>query len=143
MKKNTKSQPQQKISVIAKWLKTEPYATGKNGEVLKFRMLGYDENGILTEEVFEPGNKLLRRTYFTQRDDGQFQMSEMIYYYYENGKYLYHLNISEDGEIELIEGNDPILFISDVCKEYLGIKEESNEEEPPAILEPSQTIPTT
>lgn len=139
MKKDTKTQPQKKTSMISKWLKTEPYSVGTNGEILKFRMLGYDENGILTEEVFEPGNKILRRTYFSKRDDNQYQMSEMIYYYYENNSYLYHLIIREDGEIELVEGDDPIAYISDMCKQYLIPKGE--ETAAPHTVEPSETIP--
>lgn len=140
MKKNTKSQ-QQKISNISRWLKTEPYSVGQNGEVLKFRMLGYDENNILTEEVFEPGNKLLRRTYFTPRDDGQFQMSEMTFFYYEGNDYRYHIVITEDGEMELVEGDDPIAYISDMCKECLKPSSKEEPETPAVLLEPSQTIP--
>lgn len=144
MKKNTKHESQQRISIIARWLRTEPYSVNDEGKVLKFKMLGYDENGILVEEVFEPNNKIFRRTYFKTKDDCQFQMTQMVYYYYEGDKYLYHLIINEDGEIELVEGDDPIAFISDMCKACLfdgNDEEETSQSDIP--FEPSQTIPTT
>lgn len=144
MKKNTKQESPQKISVIERWLRTEPYAADEKGKVLKFKMLGYDEKSILVEEIFEPGNKILRRTYFDANDDGQYQMNRMVYYYYnDNNEYKYHLVIYDDGVIELVEGDDPIAFISDICEDCLGLnKEPETNETSIEQLVPSQTIPS-
>ena len=141
MKKNTKQTSQQKISLITKWLRTEPYSVDESGKVTRFKMVGYDENGVLIEEVFNPTNKILRRTYFQSKDDCQYQMTQMIYYYYEGDKYLYHLVIYEDGEIELIEGDDPIAFISDMCKACLIDNNEDELKETEECFDPSKTIP--
>jgi len=105
-------------SVIAKWVKTEPYSI--NEPVDRVKMSGYDYKQLFVEEVYDTQQKIHKRTYYSKTNDIEILYQSDYFYYNDENKLTHVVTITDDGKfvIKDIEG-DELLDIHLLCKEMI------------------------